>query len=51
MPGLTLNLAIVGQSTGQPPTLLWETHVTSNRQESQAVASEFASWLSTVKFQ
>jgi hypothetical protein len=47
--GRTLHLAIVDQGTTRPPTLLWENSATNDADDPSA-ASEFASWLATVRF-
>ncbi len=53
-PGRTYHLAIVDQGKAKPPTLFWEsstTDFTANAPNSSAaVASEFATWLATIRF-
>jgi hypothetical protein len=49
VPGVTLDLAIIYRGAGQPPTLLWESHNSTNKAETEAIATEFLSWLATVQ--
>jgi hypothetical protein len=48
-PGRVMHLAIVNQGTAHSPTLLWESSTTDDT-ASPSVASEFATWLATVRF-
>ena len=48
-PGRTFHLAIVDQGKGTATTLLYEGYNTDNP-DTQAIATEFTTWLGTVHF-
>jgi hypothetical protein len=47
--GRVLHMAIVDQGTAKPPTVLWE-DTAANDTATPSPASEFATWLATVRF-
>jgi hypothetical protein len=50
LPARTLYLAIVNHGSGQPLTLLFEGLNAANTADARAVATEFTTWLATVRF-